>query len=297
MIISIFDNKSGFFSMFFFFVNHYIYALKNNLNFEINNTNWLFKYNLGWEDYFENININYKENNQIINGQFNQILFNYSIQEYKNVLDHIYKYNKNTIELINQKKIELNLLNKEYASIFIRRGDKLLKESDYIHSSVYLKYLLELNPTFNIIYLQTDDYNCYLELEEFIKNNNLNITLITLCNKNCKGMIIFDFHKNSLVGGNFEKGNNIDYLKNNMSNYSIFKPINQMNNEEIYNHTLDMIIGIDMVLNSSLVITDYSSNVARFIKIKHKNSDCVYDIQSKTNYIDYNKIICPSYSF
>jgi len=110
-------------------------------------------------------------------------------------------------------------------------------------------------------------------------------------------MIIFDYHKNSIIGGNFEKGNNIDYLKNNMSNYSIFKPINQMNNEEIYNHTLDMIVGIDMVLNSSLVITDYSSNVARFIKLKHENSDCVYDVISQTNYIDYNKIICPSYCF
>ena len=61
MIISIFDNKSGFFSMFFFFVNHYIYALKNNLNFEINNANWLFKYNLGWEDYFENMCIYLKD--------------------------------------------------------------------------------------------------------------------------------------------------------------------------------------------------------------------------------------------
>jgi len=284
--------------MFFFFVNHYIYALKNNLNFEINNTNWLFKYNLGWEDYFENININInKENKQIRNCQFNETLFSCSIQEYKNVLEHIYRYNKNTIQLINQKKIEFNLFDKEYASIFIRRGDKLLKETDYIHSSVYLKYLLELNPTFNIIYLQTDDYNCYLELEEYIKNNNLNITLITLCKINCKGMIIFDYHKNSIIGGNFEKGNNIDYLKNNMSNYSIFKPINQMNNEEIYNHTLDMIVGIDMVLNSSLVITDYSSNVARFIKLKHENSDCVYDVISQTNYIDYNKIICPSYCF
>jgi len=42
MIISIFDNKSGFFSMFFFFVNLFIFALKIILNFEIINYNWLF---------------------------------------------------------------------------------------------------------------------------------------------------------------------------------------------------------------------------------------------------------------
>ena len=297
MIISVFNNRSGFYSMFFGFANHYIYALKNNLNFKICSANWLFKYNLGWEDYFKNININNKKYRYRVKCTYKKILCNYSIQEYKNILDNIYKYNENTIQLINQKKIELNLLDKEYASIFIRRGDKLLKESDYIHSSEYLKYLLELNPAFNIIYLQTDDYNCYLELEKYIKNNNLNITLITLCDKKCKGMIIFDYHKKSILSGDFEKGNNIDYLKNNLSNYSHFKPINQMNNEEIYSHTLKMIIGIDMVLNSSLVITDYSSNVARFIKLKHKDIDCVYDIQSKTNYIDYNKKICPGCHF
>ena len=58
-----------------------------------------------------------------------------------------------------------------------------------------------------------------------------------------------------------------------------------------------MLIGIDIVLNSNIVVTDYSSNVARFIKLKHCNSDKVYDLISKSNKIDYNKIICPSFLF
>jgi hypothetical protein len=70
-----------------------------------------------------------------------------------------------------------------------------------------------------------------------------------------------------------------------------------MNNEEIYNHTLEMLIGIDIVLKSNIVVTDYSSNVARFIKLKHSNSDNVYDVISKSNNIDYNKMICPSRGF
>ena len=70
-------------------------------------------------------------------------------------------------------------------------------ESDYIHSKEYLKYLLEINPNCNLIFLQTDDYNCYLELDNYIKSNNLNIKVLTMCNQDCKGMIIFSFHKNN----------------------------------------------------------------------------------------------------
>ena len=298
MIISVFDKYSGFFSMFFFFVNHYIYAIKNNFNFKIYSEKWLFKYKLGWEDYFKNIDICDKPNSQNIIGNFNTTLSYYSIQEYKNVLDNIYKYNKNVIQLINQKKKELNLLEREYSSIFIRRGDKLLSESDYIHSKEYLKYLLEINPNCNLIFLQTDDYNCYLELDNYIKSNNLNIKVLTMCEQDCKGMTIFTAHRNSiLTQRNFKRSNNIDYLKKNLSSLSKFKSVDKMNNNEIYNHTMAMIIGIDIVLSSNIVVTDYSSNVARFIKLKHSNNDKVYDVISKSNNLDYNNMICRSRGF
>ena len=57
MIISILDKTSGFFSMFFFTINHYIYCIKNNINFKLDTSNWLFKFEKGWEDYFESIDI------------------------------------------------------------------------------------------------------------------------------------------------------------------------------------------------------------------------------------------------
>ena len=300
MIICNFESKSGFFSMFFFFVNQYLYATKNNLNLKINNNNWLFKYKLGWEDYFKNINITDKEiiNNENIICDFDKILDNYKLLDYKNILNKIYIYNENTINLIKKKKEELKINNIDYASIFIRRGDKLIKESKFIDSYLYLEYLLSINPNYKIIYLQTDDYNCYLELKEYIKNKNLNIDIITLCREiNKGGMIIFNQHKQTIINEKSKIKNNISYVEKNTNFYKNFKPITEMNNEEIFKHTLDMIIGLDIVLNSSLVITEYSSNVSRFIKLKHKNIDNVYDINTKTNIIDLNKFICPSYSF
>ena len=95
MIICNFESKSGFFSMFFFFVNQYINAVKNNLNLKINSNNWLFKYNLGWEDYFQNIDIINKETNKNENiiCNFDKMLGCYKLLEYKNILDKIYIYN------------------------------------------------------------------------------------------------------------------------------------------------------------------------------------------------------------
>ena len=303
MIICNFEKKSGFFSMFFFFVNQYLYAIKNNLNLKINNDNWLFKYKLGWEDYFQNINITNKESNKGTNNKniicnFNKILGGYKLIDYKNILDKIYIYNENTIQLIQNKKEELQITNIDYASIFIRRGDKLIKESKFIESYLYLEYLLSLNPNYKTIYLQTDDYNCYLELKEYIINKNLNINIITLCKENNKGgMIILNQNKNTIINDKSEIKKNINYVNTNINFYQNFKPITEMNNEEIFEHTLDMIIGLDIVLNASLVVTDYTSNVARFIKLKHKNINKVYDINTKTNIIDLNKLSCPSYKF
>lgn len=296
-VISVLNRYSGFYSMFFFFVNHYIYSVKNNKNFKINNDNWLFKSELGWEDYFENIDINNKISDKILLGRFNLTLSEYSIREYKEVLDNIYIYNKNTIKLIENRKIKLNLKDNNYDSIFIRRGDKLLSESDYIPAENYLIYLLELNPQCKNIYLQTDDYNCFIELNNYINKHSLDINLITTCEKNCKGMITFSQHKYNILNNNIKKKENVNYLKNNIESLSKYKPVDKMDSKEIYNHTLEMLIGIDIVLNSNIVVTDYSSNVARFIKLKHSNSDNVYDIISKSNNIDYNKMICPSRGF
>jgi hypothetical protein len=299
MIISIFDNKSGFFSMFFFFVNQYIYAHKNNKNLIVKSENWLFKYKQGWEDYFNDININeYNEDNININCNYKTILGDYKLIDYKNILNKIYIYNDTTQNLINKKKEELGLIDNNYCSIFIRRGDKLIRESNYIETKLYLEYLLSVNNNYNILYLQTDDYNCYLELKQYINDNNINIKLITLCNDNNKGgMIVFDIHKNSINKNEHIIESNRNYISKNIKYINNLKCINEFNNEEIYEHTLNMLIGLELVLNSSLVVTDYSSNGSRFIKLKARDPNMVYDIVSRTNKFNFDKNICPSFSF
>ena len=299
-IVSVLHKYSGFFSMFFFFVNHYIHAKKNNWDFQVNCDDWLFKAFNGWEDYFENIDIvrNVEIETKKVTAELNKTFIEYSIEEYKNVLPEIYKYNDRIKSLIDSRKNKLKLKTNKYSSIFIRRGDKLLTESNYIHGEVYLKKLLELNPSCKTIYLQTDDYTCFNEINDYIKDKKLNIKLLTMCEENCKGIIAFSYHKNSLVNEeNYSIDKNVEYLKNNKESFIDSKPVDQMNSEEIYLHTMKMIIGIELVLQSNLVVTDYSSNVARFIKLMHVDSECVYDVITDTNELDYDKVKCPSWGF
>ena len=299
MIISILNKSAGFYSQFFFTMNHYIYCKKNNIDFKIDSNEWLFKFMNGWTDYFNDVHLFFKNNNykddEVKYLKHCDVIKDYNIKEYKNIISDLYLYNEKTLKKINEMKTKLNLEKNNYDSIFIRRGDKLVGESMYINAVEYLKILLKKNSNVKKIFLQTDDYNCYLELIEYIVNNNLNIQLLTLCEEHLRGgFIILTYYKNRILSNDVDI-ENTNYL--NSYNQITNKSVDMMNNVEIYEHTMNMIIGIDIVLNSNICITEYSSNVARFIKLAHNNSNNVFNICDLNNEIDYNKCICPAYGF
>jgi len=296
MVISELNIHGGFFSQFFFVMNHYLFAKKYGLSFTLNSNAWLFKYNKGWEDYFISFDITTGVTQPRI-FKHSQYLGSYSLHEYKNIIKDVYKYNDTTNQKILETKQNLNLLNEaEYDSIFIRRGDKLIAESKYIDTSKYIDFLLIKNPKCHTIFLQTDDYNCYLDLQKYILDKNLSIKLITLCRENTKGGIfVYENNITQRIGNaTYEIMDNVEYILSNVDNIRHSKPVDKMNAEEIYVHTMDMIIGVDIVLHSNICICEYSSNVARFIKLAHDNGDNVYDVLNPELDIDMNRTECPA---
>lgn len=289
--ISVLNDSAGFYSQFFFTLNHYIYCKKNNKNFSINSDKWLFKSKIGWNDYFKPTELKYYEGREEKHYSHNNVIEDYSISEYKENIPNIYIYNEKTINEINKMKSFFNLIDKQYDSIFIRRGDKLIEESEYIDENKYIELLLNKNPYCNKIFVQTDDYNCYLNLKKYIDTKKLNIEIYTLCDKNMVGVIVKDDQKELLK----TTTKNSEYLNKIKDDLSKTKSVEKMNSDEKYKHVIDMVGGIDIVCNSNICITDYQSNVSRFIKLYHNNSNNVYDINNTT--IDYSKKICPAYSF
>ena len=64
---------SGFYSLLYFSMNHYIFCKKNKVDFTIQSNDWLFKYKEGWMDYFEDNTIKFLENNNTKNNIMNKI--------------------------------------------------------------------------------------------------------------------------------------------------------------------------------------------------------------------------------
>jgi hypothetical protein len=202
------------------------------------------------------------------------------------------------MEKINETLNKLHLEHNNYDSIFIRTGDKLTWESRYIPVEKYIETLLKKNPDCKTIFLQTDDYNCYIELTNYIKINNLNINVLTICKENLiGGMVIFDKNKQSIENAINSNMDNKDYILKVIENIKQSKSINTMNNDEIYEHTLEMLIGIHIVLQSNICICEYSSNVSKFIKLAHNNNEKVYDVLSPDIDIDMNRTEVPAYGF
>lgn len=287
MIVSVLEKKAGFYSEIFCMLNHYIHCKIYKITFVLDTINWLFKYETGWEDYFENINMIFpsEDNNCKIKSsksydamQFffhSQFIEPFSIAKYREAIREIYRYNNSTEEFINEIKCLWGFDNNTvYDAIFIRRGDKLYDESTFIPTYKYIEMLIQKQPNIQKIVLQTDDYNCVVDADKFLKKYYKHITLYTLCKSSSKGgMIIFSRNLTEKI----EDKNTSDYIQENLKNLLVTRPVSQYSPSEIYEHTIDMICGVDFVLQSRTCVLDLQSNVSRFIRL-YRNDNNVFDV-------------------
>jgi hypothetical protein len=258
----------------------------------------MFKWKHGWSDYFEDISLNYYKSEKIHDKGLHEIIDeNLKIIDYKDAIPKVYKYNSYVKEEIQKMRTLFSLEDGNYDSIFIRRGDKLSSESVIITEDKYLDLLIKKNPNCKTVFLQTDDYNCFLELNKQIKMRGLRIQLLTICEKESVGVVVNRSETDNLNNAVQHNEKNKQYLTTIIDKLNKTKPVAEMNSEEIKKHTMDMLIGVDIVCKSNICVTDYQSNVSRFIKLFHNNSSNVYDVNSPDVDIDYEKVICPTFGF
>ncbi len=292
--INVCYDSIGFYSMLFFVVNHYLYSKKYNMNHCIDSESWQFKHDKGWSDYFQETKIEKNINTEVTRLFHKSIIENFKVSEYIQGIKELYVYNEKTLKEINKVKDALNLKNKNYDSVFIRRGDKLISESKYKKIDEYIELLLKINPECKRLFLQTDDYNVYIEFVEYIQNNNLNIELLCICKEsNVGGVYVKKYAKQ--YGSNFD--GNDEYIKKNRENVIKNKAVDEMNSQEIYEHVINMLVGIDIVCNSNICVTDYGSNVGRFVKLFHDKPENVWNVDCQSSWLNYDSMICPSYTF
>lgn len=290
MIVYSLEKNAGFFSEIFFMLNYYLIAKRYSMPFSLYTENWLFKYEKGWHDYFNSLNEFKNDTYSILAPQripeeinfCNNIDFN--LTDYKNIIFEIFKLNDS---LLNKYKEVLKLFNlHDYHAIFVRRGDKMIQESIYIPTSKYIDILLEKDNTVKTIFIQTDDYNVYLEANHYINSLKLDIKLYTTCPLLKRGVHMFNVNAK---GSSVSKEND-NYIKNLDKNT---KPILNYTKDEIYEHTIEMLIGLEICKHSKYLCLDLQSNVSRYLLLSHDNSNSVIDVQNTV--LDFNKpVLCPA---
>lgn len=274
------ENENGFFCNFFFLFSTYIFSRKNSKMLFIKDNNWKFKYKNGLSDYFEKNayyqiihDVSYIENPNIFRHS-NEVITKLYYQDYRKYIREFYLLNNEVLQCTNNYKARINLPEK-YNSIFVRGGDKLIYESQYIPCEIYIKKLLEIHNNNTNLFIHSDDHDEVMKFIGYIKTITDKFNIFYITDEIDKG--------GALVMERLRYG-----IKNKNK-----KSVDQMNDEEIKLHVFKMLSAVEIMRNSENVILDYQSNVSRFMKLYF---DCpIHNVMEKMDMIE-NTLICnPAY--
>lgn len=269
-IVFDFENENGFFCLFFFFLQTYIYCCKNNKILYIKDDKWKFKFEKGLDDYFELNHIQkYTPHlkNTIFFCHMNVPNINLKLNDYITYSKELFKIKPSIIKTYNLPKL--------YNSIFIRGGDKLLYEAKQLPISMYVHKLLSINNNKNV-FVHSDDNLLVEEVIQYIFTHNIDLKVFKITN-----------HTNN---GGAVVMKRLQYGK-----CKHIKSLDDMKPLEIKEHVTLMLNAFEIMSNSLNVITSYDTNVSRFMKI---NFHCnVYSINGNYNLFPEKEINNPAYGF
>ena len=267
-----FENENGFFCVFWFYLQTYIFCRKNDKILYIKDDKWKFKYNNGLDDYIK-LNSNIRK----YTTNINETIF-YSHMNVPDINLTLYDYIHYSKELFTIKSdILINYdLPDIYNSIFLRGGDKLLYESKQIPISYYVNKLLEHSGDIKNVFVHSDDNLLVENVKQYIKNNNINLHVYNITNYYSNGGAVV------MKRLKYGKCKNI-------------KSIDEMTNTEVKEHTSLMLNAIELMRRSKNVVTSFDTNVSRFMKV---NYDCnVYTVNGNYNMEADKNIKNPAYGF
>ena len=273
----ILNKNAGFFSVFFFLVQSYIYAKKTNKTFCVNSDDWTYKYSNGWTDYFDT---NYDCKNKELDKNQIEIFShanmpsvpNYSLNDYIAAIKEIYKLKSSLIEKAN--KIINTLGN--YKAVYIRRGDKIAASEAKIISISDIIQKIKIDKD-EKLFVQTDDYSVVKEIKRILPT----VEIISTVPENKFG----SYHHSMWV--------EVDKNKNKNPNINKIETILDKDSLKIKEDCEELLIGVYICTNAKECWVDKTSNVSRFIKLYSPDTVHIYPVDIK---LDYNKTThCPAY--
>lgn len=251
-----FDMRSdcGFFSVYFFLMCAYIYCCETDRRLRLNDQHWKFSWEKGWVDYFE------KNDRVLLHDELDDCHLvlrhmkepdvdycrpgcRYPLSVYRRHIRQLYQLKPELLE-----RCDAYGMTGDYVSIFVRLGDKLYEESKYYQPSFYVNLLYEKYPNITKVFIHSDDHDEVLKIAEEILSRDDNILVYYITDSSdCGGALVQERLRRL---GNITK-----------------KSVDQMNPQELKFHTEKMLCAIELMRRSQCLITDYQSNVSRFMKL------------------------------
>jgi hypothetical protein len=279
-------------------------AKSKNMRMYFNDSNWIFKSKNGWNDYFDSLdltdNVLYGSSNFEIDasksfdilGEYNPFKYRFKLSDYRDSFSKMINFNKELTDLMSQIMSANALVPGEFDSILIQRGDKICDEENFKQTLIYLEHLLARNT--KTVFLQTDDYNLYLEMKEIINEKYNDIKLVCICPPWQRGVVhvknyVNDF-KNGIDNAYFNNYN--DWLQNKSKTIEEFSP------SEMKEYFEAAIIGLEICIQSRYMVIDFgSSNIARYLYIRHNNKDNIISTDNVYPWNDDTEICIPGPNF
>lgn len=234
--------KGGFYSVFFFLLEAYLYAKENQCDFYVTSTDWYYTHTNGWHDYFISLNAW----DPMLKSTYETVIVTshmklpkerskFTLRNYIDAIKIIYKLKPE----LEAKSDEILQKHPELISLFIRRGDKItFGEAPHIETSEIVRLTGLDNKT--ELFVQTDDYRVVEELET---KQNFNKLISTVPKTK------FGSHARL-------------WLK-------LPKTERKIQTEE-------MLIGLQVCSKSQLCWTDFTSNVGRFLILSNIDNVKIY---------------------
>jgi hypothetical protein len=255
----------GFFSDSLRLLEAYMICKKNGQKLYIKSDVWLFRHDLGWNDWFTTLPDKTEETLPSVQcGSDTDRRF--TVSEYKEAMKELFVFQPYLHELAAKVAGDLDL-GDSYVSIFIRRGDKLLGESVYTPIEAYVDMALSKSPS--VIFVQTDDYRVVQEIRELVGRRDASVRVVSTCPQEKNGFFLNPVENSEVRclryvmqdGTNVVNRENVNYLNSTPKQ----KPFIEYTPCEIKEHVEEMLTGIIICQRSKYLVIDNMSNTSRYL--------------------------------
>ena len=177
-----------------------------------------------------------------------------SLATYRRYIPEVYRLNPHMKSLVGAYREQCGLSDKPFDSIFVRWGDKLIAESKYYEPRLYVEKLCgELSPQGTDIFVHSDDHDEVMRFQHYIQEHHpqRRVHYITDSTSDSGGALVAEWLR--------------PYTK-------LAKPsVETMTSGQRRAHTEKMLCALEIMRGSGVVVTDFQSNVSRFMKLYY---DC-----------------------